>query len=35
MKRFAGQTDETVAARARPVLRLIEPRVTSLKELTE
>jgi hypothetical protein len=35
MRRFAGQTDENIAARALPVLRLIEPRVTSLKELTE
>jgi hypothetical protein len=35
MKRFAGQTDENIAARALPVLRLIEPRVISLKELVE
>lgn len=35
MKRFAGQTDDNVAARATPVLRLMEPRVVSLKELTE
>jgi hypothetical protein len=35
MKRFTGQTDDNVAARALPVLRLIEPRVTTLKELVE
>lgn len=35
MKRFAGQTDDNVALRATPILRLMEPRITSLKELTE
>jgi hypothetical protein len=35
LKRFPGQTDENVAVRATPVLRMMEPRVVSVKELTE